>query len=108
MGGASGDEIDRHDPACGSPPEAVVLASSQGEHDDYYQLVIEDTAMMLPGHGGTSDPDVRADMTYVRSKNAGEVFSVGSMNWIGSLMVNGGDNDVSRVTWNVLNRFMQS
>jgi N,N-dimethylformamidase len=108
MGGASGDEIDRHDPACGSPPEAVVLATSQGQHDDYYQLVIEDTAMMLPGHGGSTDPDVRADMTYMRSAGAGEVFSVGSMNWIGSLMVANGDNDVSRVTWNVLNRFMHS
>src|SRR4029453_16997979 len=49
MDGAAGDEIDRCDPDYGSPPETLRLATSEGSHTDYYQLVIEDLEMVLPG-----------------------------------------------------------
>ena len=42
LGGAAGYEIDRHDPAFGSPAEAVVLATSAGLHPPAYLLVVED------------------------------------------------------------------
>ncbi len=105
MNGASGDEIDRLDLAYGSPPETLRLATSEGLHNDYYQLVIEDQEMTLPGRGGTEDPRVRADMTLTEGPNGGAVFSVGSINWIGSLPTNGYDNNVSRVTENVVRWF---
>jgi N,N-dimethylformamidase len=105
MNGASGDEIDRWDPDFGTPPETLRLATSEGRHTDYYQLVIEDSRMTFPGRGGTEDPRVRADLTLTESPAGGAVFSVGSINWIGSLMTNAADNNVSRVTENVLRRF---
>lgn len=105
MDGAAGDEIDRWDPDFGTPPETLRLATSEGRHTDYYQLVIEDLRMTFPGRGGTEDPRVRADITLTESPTGGAVFSVGSINWIGSLLSNGGDNNVSRVTENVLRRF---
>jgi N,N-dimethylformamidase len=105
MNGAAGDEIDRWDPDFGTPPETLRLATSEGRHTDYYQLVIEDLRMTFPGRGGTEDPRVRADMTLTESPSGGAVFSVGSINWIASLMSNGGDNNVSRVTGNVLRTF---
>ena len=105
MGGAAGDEIDRWDLDLGTPPETLRLATSQGQHTDYYQLVIEDCNFMLPGRGGTEEPRVRADVTYLEDGNGGAVFSTGSINWIGSLMTDGGDNNVSRLTANVLRRF---
>jgi N,N-dimethylformamidase len=106
LGGAAGDEIDRFDRALGAPAQTLWLATTSGRHSDHYQLAPWDVQTLLLGHGGTQDPRVRADMTYFETRNGGAVFSVGSINWIGSLMFNGGDNNVSIVTENVLRRFM--
>ena len=105
MGGAAGDEIDRFDLANGSPSEVIRLATSQGRHTNYYQIVIEDLTMVLPGHGGQEDLRVRSDITLLEAPNGGAVFSVGSINWSGSLLTNSGDNNVSLLTKNVLRRF---
>ena len=105
LGGAAGDEIDRYDLANGTPPETLRLATSEGQHSDYYQLVVEDTLDTLPGRGGTEEPRVRADMTLLQAPNGGAVFSVGSITWSASLPVNDFDNNVSRITENVLRAF---
>ena len=108
MGGAAGDELDRFDPALGSPPGTVVLASSRN-HTKYYQRVVEEVAMNFPGYGGgDQDPEVHADIVYVETPGGGRVFSVGSIAWSGALLVNGGDNGVSRVTRNVLRGFLST
>jgi len=62
---------------------------------------------MLAGLGGTQDPDVHADMVYFCTPKGGAVFSVGSISWYGSLSHNGYENNVSRLTGNVLTRFMR-
>ena len=65
-----------------------------------------DTQTFLLGHGGAEDSRVRADMTYFETARGGAVFSVGSINWIGSLTFNEAVNNVSKVTENVLRRFI--
>lgn len=106
MGGAAGDEIDRVDVSLGTPPGAVVLASSRG-HSNFYQRVVEEIAMNLPDHGGgEQDPEVHADIVYFRTPEGGEVFSTGSIAWSGSLLHAGGDNGVSRMTENVIRAFV--
>jgi N,N-dimethylformamidase len=106
MGGAAGDEIDRHDPRHGSPPEALVLATSQGGHSDYVLLVCEDVPVTHLNLGGTTCPDVRADMTLMPTARGGAVFSVGSIGWTAALAARGYDNNVATVTRNVLRRFL--
>ncbi|MER3486873.1 MAG: hypothetical protein C4345_13760, partial [Chloroflexota bacterium] len=59
----------------------------------------------LPGRGGTEEPRVRADMTLLQAPTGGAVFSVGSITWCASLPVNDFDNNVSRITENVLRAF---
>ncbi|KRB78480.1 hypothetical protein ASE01_04245 [Nocardioides sp. Root190] len=106
MGGAAGDEIDRADVSLGTPPGAVVLASSRG-HSNFYQRVVEEIAMNLPNHGGgEQDPEVHADIVYFRTPGGGEVFSTGSIAWSGSLLHADGDNGVSRMTENVIRAFV--
>jgi N,N-dimethylformamidase len=105
LGGAAGDEIDRYDPRLGSPAHALLLATSAGRHSDYYQVTAEDVPIMVSGQGGTESPLVRADMVFFETSGGGAVFSVGSINWLGSLGVNGYDNSVARITDNVLRRF---
>jgi N,N-dimethylformamidase len=104
-GGAAGDEIDRFDLALGTPPETLRLATSEGEHSDAFQLVVEDTAESRPDWGGATCPEVRADMVYLEAEGGGAVFSVGSINWIASLPHNRFVNNVARITENVLRRF---
>jgi N,N-dimethylformamidase len=107
MGGAAGYEIDRADAAAGTPPHALVLASSF-DHSDAYQHVVEEVLEMSPAHGGGQSPLVRADLAYIEYPRGGAVFSVGSVTWCGSLSHNGYDNNVSRITENVLRRFAET
>lgn len=102
--GAAGFELDRADPKLGTPPHALVLASSFG-HSDSYQHVIEEVLMSDSTQGGSTNPHVRSDLVYFEGPNGGAVFSVGSIAWCGALSANGYDNTVSRITDNVLRRF---
>ncbi len=104
-GGAAGHELDRYDLQLGTPPHALLLASSEG-HSDNYQHVVEEVYFMFAGLGGTQDSGVRADMVYFSTPNGGAVFSTGSISWCGSLSHNRYENNVSRLTGNVLTRFV--
>jgi N,N-dimethylformamidase len=106
LGGAAGDEVDRTDTSLGTPPESVLLASSRSRHDRSYYRCIEDVMQLAPGYDGTTDEHVRADMIYLSYSDSGSVFATGSINWILALDHNDDDNDVSRITENVLRRFM--
>ena len=108
QGGAGGVEIDRADYSLGTPPHALVLATASG-FSDHYQLIIEAESVgdysRGRRRGGSQNPLVRSDLVYFEGPNGGGVFSVGSIAWCGSLSHNGYDNNVSRITGNVLNRF---
>jgi N,N-dimethylformamidase len=75
-GGASGHETDKVSPS--SPPGTRLLA------------------LGLNADGGG------AEMVIVEPAGRGAVFSVGSITWVSSLLV---DDAVSRITGNVLRRF---
>jgi N,N-dimethylformamidase len=102
--GAAGHEVDRYDRGLGTPAHTFLLATATG-FSDGYQAVIEEILMADSRQGGTVNPRVRADMTYLEYPNGGAVFSVGSIAWCGALSANGYDNTVARVTGNVLRRF---
>jgi N,N-dimethylformamidase len=104
LGGAGGFEIDRADPALGTPPHALVLATARG-FSDVYQGASEDILTSDSKQGGTVSPLVRADIVFYETPNGGAVFSTGSIAWCGALLDDDGANDVSRVTENVLRQF---
>ncbi|MBW2425617.1 MAG: hypothetical protein JRG86_15330 [Deltaproteobacteria bacterium] len=103
LGGAAGEEIDRFDLRLGSPPHALVLASAGGFGADVLKTK-EEFLMSLPHD--PSDPEIRADMVFFETPEGGAVFSTGSIAWAGSLSYAGYRNDVSRITRNVLERFL--
>ena len=102
--GGAGSELDRVDYALGSPPHTLILASSFG-HSDAYQHVVEELNTSDSRQGGTVNELVKADMAYLEYPNGGAVFSASSIAWGGSLSFNDYDNNVSRITENVLRRF---
>jgi N,N-dimethylformamidase len=113
--GAAGYEFDRFDHELGTPPSALLLASSVG-FSDLYRPMVDEVLWFISGRDGgkrPTDPQVegephrfvRSDMAYLEYPNGGAVFSVGSIAWDGALSWNDHDNTVSRVTRNVLTRF---
>jgi N,N-dimethylformamidase len=103
--GAAGLELDRADRRLGTPPHALVLASSEG-HTDLYMVVCEEILVNTPDLTGSQSDLVRADMVFYEMPGGGAVFTTGSIAWMGSLSHNRYDNNVSRITENVLRRFV--
>ncbi|HVP49385.1 MAG TPA: N,N-dimethylformamidase beta subunit family domain-containing protein [Bryobacteraceae bacterium] len=77
-GGASGHETDKR--SASSPANTVLLAKGTN-----------------PDNGG-------AEMIYHEPASGGGVFSVGSITWVAALLV---DEQVSRITHNVVERFLK-
>lgn len=106
-GGASaGFELDRADPELGTSPAAIILASSV-DHDAGFTPPPED--ILAPGVSKTGEPVdrlIRSDILWYPTQWGGQVFSAGSIFFCGSLPVQGGDNDISRLLNNVLTRML--
>src|SRR5439155_4187849 len=100
-GGAAGHELDCFDPRLGAPEGTIVLATADVRGHPRFDAL---RAYLGPGE----DPQSlwHADMVYYELPSGGAVFSVGSIAWTGALSHNGGDNDVARITRNVLTRFL--
>jgi N,N-dimethylformamidase len=104
-GGASGGEIDAADPLLGTPAHTLVVASSVGHSADTW-LVPDETGFHHSAMNGTQNPRIKADMTFFETPNGGAVFSVGSIAWSASLPHNGWQNNVARISENVIRRFL--
>lgn len=104
-GGASGSEIDWADLMMGTPCHALVVASSEG-HSENTLIVPDEIGFHHCAMDGVQSPHVRADMTFFETPGGGAVFSVGSIAWGASLPHNNYDNNVSRLSANVVRRFL--
>jgi N,N-dimethylformamidase len=102
--GAAGLELDIYEPSLGTPPETLIAAASE-DHTDIYLEVLEELYFNVPGTGGSQDARVRADIVYFPAPNGGAVWSASSIAFCGSLSHNNYDNNISRLTQNVLDRF---
>ena len=101
-GGASGWEIDRSDADLGTPVQTWWLARSEG-HAASMLRTKEELLSYIPPF---DDAKARSDVVLV-PMGQGDVFSVGSMTWIGSLHGAGREStDVARITTNVIRRFL--
>jgi N,N-dimethylformamidase len=105
--GAAGMEVDRVDYGRGTPPHALIVASSV-RLSDSYQIAIEDLPLTAPNQGGLMNSNVRADMVFYETPNNGAVFSVGSISFCSTLSYNDYENDVSRLLENVVRAFASS
>ena len=105
--GAAGIELDSASRHYGTPPHALKLAMSEN-HTDSYLHVNEDIGHMYLAIGGQDDPEIHADLVFFETPNGGGIFSTGSIGWCSALFHNNYDNNVSRITRNVLQRFLDT
>jgi N,N-dimethylformamidase len=108
-GGAAGLEIDRYAEDVGTPHQTYVLARSEG-HTDLMQQVNEEILHYARGYwgGGDENPMVRADMIYYKTAKGGATWCPASITWCGSLSHSNYDNNVSRITENVVRGFLKT
>ena len=104
LGGAASWELDCVNPLLGTPAHALVVARSEG-HSNIYELVPEEMLQSHPMTDATQNPDIRADMVFFETPKGGAVFSTGSIGYAGALGIDRYDNDIARLTTNVLRRF---
>jgi N,N-dimethylformamidase len=105
LGGAAGYELDAADRTLGTPPHALILARSV-EHSNVYLLTPEELLAGYPGLDAIENPNVRAELVFFECPNGGAVFSTGSITWASALCHDGYQNNVARITGNVLRRFI--
>jgi N,N-dimethylformamidase len=74
-------------------------------HTDIYLMTPEDLLDPTPDWTGTQNEIIRADLTFFETAGGGAVFSTGSIAWAGSIAWNAYDNEIARMTENVLRRF---
>jgi N,N-dimethylformamidase len=69
--------------------------------------VIEEHLEMSPIVVTAEAQKIRSDIVYFETPKGGAVFSAGAITWCASLAHNNYDNNVSRVTENVIRRFLE-
>lgn len=103
--GAAGFELDRCDEKLDEGEDITILAQSY-DRDDQFILVPEEILTHLTNlSGGPEDEVKRADMVYFKTASGGQVFSVGSITFCGSLPWNNYDNNISTLLANVIRKF---
>jgi N,N-dimethylformamidase len=102
FGGAAGDEFDRVDYDAGTPRHALHLAKSEGT-----PIPVWANAQQAVQMRDDYDNKNYASLTFFETPSGGAVFSVGSMAYIGALNHNSFNNDIARITTNVLKRFSE-
>ena len=105
LGGTAGAELDRADTNLGTPRHALTVASASNLRASYL-TVPEEFYHLTADINGETSPLVRADMVFFETPSGGAVFSSGSISWCDGLCHNGYDNNVARITGNVLRRFL--
>ena len=102
-GGAAGIELDRTDPALGTPPNVLILARSE-DHTSTYVPAVEE--LLINYIGQAEICPAAAEMVFFETPSGGGVFATGSIAWAGSLSHCGYDNNVAQISRNVLKRFL--
>ena len=105
FGGAAALELDIVNPKVGTPAHALRLASSEG-HSNVYVVAQGEVGANHPGMDGIRIALGARRHGVLRDAERRRRLSTGSIGWAGSLAHDGYDNNISRITRNVLERFI--
>ncbi len=103
-GGAGGHELDRADISLGTPHHAIVLATCIVP-DETYTMVNEERYDHTYWPHKSREDIARGDIVFFEAPNGGAVLSVGSMNYIGAMPVDGYTCPAARLVLNAIRRF---
>ncbi|MBS0559038.1 MAG: N,N-dimethylformamidase large subunit [Proteobacteria bacterium] len=105
-GGAAGFELDRADPALGTPDGTVILARSEDAPSSFVTVPEELLSHIATVTGEPVADLMRGEIVAFDTPSGGAVFAVGSITFCGSLWRDGrAEGPVSRLLENVVRRF---
>ncbi|MBA1446736.1 MAG: LamG domain-containing protein [Chromatiales bacterium] len=107
-GGAAGYGIDRYNPENGVPRHALQLATSEPLKPSVSNTKLGILPLSVKYTPSKGEAWAQADLVFFETANGGAMFSTGSIAWMGSLLENNFDNDVARITGNVIQRFLDT
>ena len=99
LGGPSGFEVDAIRADLGTPADTFCLATATGFDPALTIIASED--VLSTGTAGAMESHI----VYRRLAGAGRVFAAPSIAWTSCLADRGGDNDVARITANIIRAF---
>ncbi|MDH3750863.1 MAG: hypothetical protein OEU40_09720, partial [Gammaproteobacteria bacterium] len=105
-GGAVGFEIDKYNPANGTPRHALHLATAESLRETIEDLRMSVLPLSVSYHPPIDDNLAGADIVFFETPNGGAMFATGSINWFSSTPENNFDNDVATISRNVIERFL--
>jgi len=106
-GAAAGFELDRFNPNNGAPRHALQLATSEPLRETIEDVKLLQLPLNIAYHPPKDPkPWAQADVVFFETANGGAMLSTGSINWISSALENNFDNDIAKITLNVVNRFL--
>ena len=105
-GAAAGFEIDKFNPSNGAPRHVLNLATSEPLKETIEEIKLS-TSPIAVYYTPASPPDHgQADIVFFETANDGAVFSTGSITWMSSTPEKNYENDVAKITRNVVERFL--
>ncbi|MDA9982874.1 hypothetical protein N9H39_09110, partial [Gammaproteobacteria bacterium] len=105
-GAAAGFEVDKFNPNNGVPRHALNLATSEPLKEKIEEVKMS-SAPIGVYYTPSSPPDHgQADVVFFETPEDGAVFSTGSITWMSSTPEKNYDNDVAKITNNILKRFL--
>lgn len=107
-GGCAGFEIDRFNPGNGAPRHALHLAESNTlmKTVEHVKMSVMPASITYEQEECAVDAWAKASLVFFETANGGAMFSTGSITWISSALEKNWDNDVCKITMNVINRFL--
>lgn len=106
QGGAAGFEIDKYNPNNGVPRHALHLATSEELYPKIESIKMSVMPIAITYSPASDDVHAKADLVFFETPNGGAMFSTGSITWMSSTLENNFDNDVAKISLNVLKRFL--
>jgi len=105
-GAAAGFEIDKFNPSNGTPRHALNLATSEPLKEKIEEVKMATAPISVHYTPASPAEHGQADIVFFETPKGGAVFSSGSITWMSSTPEKNYDNDVARITRNVVQRFL--
>lgn len=105
-GAAAGFEIDKYVPGNGVPRHALHLATSEKLREKIEDVKLSVMPLTVYYHPAAEDVHGKADIVFFETPEGGAMFSTGSICWMSSTLEDNFNNDIAKITHNVIKRFL--
>jgi len=105
-GGVAGFETDKYNASNGVPRHALHLATAKDLRPTVENVKLSNMPLSISYDPATGENWGASSLVFFETPNGGAMLSTGSITWFGSTLENDFDNDVARISANIIRRFL--